>query len=345
MCSIVVTVVSPILFLEYQRVRQWWAKTTCHLKRIEYGEQASNESMQRDLVMILLRADAGDIPSSQPALNVNFLIDTSSLLLRIWLLLLESIALLESSIPAVRCATVAVAAADLTSNSICLVDLALEVKKRGLLGGVGLVIWDAFNYQLSKELQQRKHDTNDASSNQSRGRRAEEHEDDLGGQYTSSVLSAVGNVRKMSHNISCLMEQPKSEHDNAESNAKGEDEVEPSITEDNKTETPDRATDVGKEVTSDEVDIEEDSERALSSTSREAGHTPSNDNKGAHISGSQVEGIVHQEKSEHDQNDNKGGLIAALIGGATLIGGVAVAAVVANNSHDHDKKRKGSSKE
>jgi len=208
--GVIFTIISPVAWLEYIRVSRWWTKTTCHLKTLEYDTHSDNEQVQRDVVMVLLRADADcNFSSQESPINVNFMFDTSSFLLRIWYLLLESISVLESSIPVVRSLTVASSVADLTTNTICLVDLALEVKKRGLLGGAGVLIWDAFQHHLSKELDQRRRQgtTSDrtSSSSDQQGCGDSEAEEKLGGQYTGSIINAVGNVGKITHNVSCLI--------------------------------------------------------------------------------------------------------------------------------------------
>jgi len=89
----------------------------------------------------------------------------------------------------VRCATVASATANLTSDSITLVDLAVEANRRGLLGGIGLMVWDMFQFLLSRELESRSGGTDRGSP------------DDCGGKYTSAVVGAVQNVSKIGHNI------------------------------------------------------------------------------------------------------------------------------------------------
>ena len=318
---LICTVLSPLICLEYIRVSRWWMKTTSHLKKLEYDTQSNHEQMQRDLVMILLRADAVD-DDDQPVINVNLLFDTSSFLLRIWFLLLESISVLESSIPVVRCATVASAAADLTTNTICLVDLALEVKKRGLIGGAGVLIWDAFQHHLSKELKQRKQETYGTSSDQARGSSETDdaEEEELGGQYTGAVMSAVGNVGKISHNVSCLVKSgSRNENDVVEGNdAQGEsshreDPAEPPHPADKEDKTPSTPENVKEAPSPTTIDQDE-------------------------------EEISVQEKSCEHGNDDNGGLMPFLVGGGiALVGavaGIAVHAATNNNGQEQDKRRK-----
>lgn len=142
---------------------------------------------------------------------------------RAWILLLESIAVLESSIPAVRCATVACAAADLTNDTFGLFDLALEVRKRGFLGGAWLFVNDAFHYHYKKELERRKQNISDASSQREHDEYARDC-DNSGGKYTRAVASAVKNLGKVTHNISCLIEM-KNGADELSKNHSGQDNV------------------------------------------------------------------------------------------------------------------------
>jgi len=176
---------SPTVIIEYERVRIWWANASIELGGVEVDpEHPSMADAYKSA--IILRADwvterPGPIPS--------FVIDSTASFQRVWALLLDSIAALERSVPAVRCATVASATANLTSDSITLVDLAVEVNKRGLLGGIGLMVWDAFQFHLSRELENRSGGTDRGLP------------DDCGGKYTSAVVGAVQNVGKIGHNI------------------------------------------------------------------------------------------------------------------------------------------------
>lgn len=196
------TILSPLLFLEYRRVQMWWICITSYMNRMNSEGQSSDVERSRDLAMTLLRTGP-TFDTSQRSIDVNVL-DTSELFLRIWQLLIESISVLESSIPVVRCATIASAAADLTTNTICLVDLALEIKKRGILFGVGIMVWDAFTYHLSREIEQRKQET--AGEDQAHARHTEVREV-FGGKYTGAVVGTVENIGKLSRNIGGLMDQ------------------------------------------------------------------------------------------------------------------------------------------
>ena len=196
------TILSPLLFLEYRRVQMWWACITSYMNRQNSEGQSSDGERSKDLAITLLRADR-TFDTSQRTIDVN-VPDTSELFFRIWQLLIESISVLESSIPVVRCATIASAAADLTTNTICLVDLALEIKNRGILFGVGIMVWDAFTYHLSREIEQRKQET--AGEDQAHARHTEDREM-FGGKYTGAVVGTVENIGKLTRNIGGLMDQ------------------------------------------------------------------------------------------------------------------------------------------
>lgn len=205
MMCFIVTVLCPSMLLECHRAQTWWTRTQSLIIDME-SEVNTGQMIQRDFTIILLTADSED-SASQRILNAKLPLDTSSLLLRIWHLLIESITMLESFIPAARCATVAVAATDLTSNTMTLVNFALEIKQRGLLFGVGMIVLDAFGYHLSKELEKR---TKEADT--STDRTCEEiYTAILPGQFTSAAVDAVANVGKVSHNLSCLMVKKNNE--------------------------------------------------------------------------------------------------------------------------------------
>ena len=209
----VIVVLSPVMLLEYHRVQMWWTRTANYVRSMEVEAQSSDgRIMQRDLAMNLMTADLAEFASQRVA-NANFLVDTSSLLLRVWLLLVESTSVLEAAVPVVRCATITCAAADLTADTMSLVDLALEVKKRGVVCGIGMIVWDFFCYHLSRELEQRKReaDGDSRSTDQARKGHHDDGGEELGGQYTGAAVSAVANFGKLSHNLSCLMEKKKSE--------------------------------------------------------------------------------------------------------------------------------------
>jgi len=340
--GIVLTILSPVLCIEYLRVSQWWAKTTCQLKKFEYDSQSSADGKtQRDLVMILLQSDSTD-DYSESTMGTTFLFDTSSFLLRIWYLLQESISVLESSIPVVRSLTVASSVADLSTNAICLVDLALEVKKRGWLGGAGMMIYDAFTHHLSKEIQQRKQESSSSSTHQDRGSDDTE-EEELGGQYTASIMNAVGNVGKISHNVSCLIQ--KDEHDDGKQD---DDEVVKNSDETNDTETPLPQPANKDEDTGSEIEITHGKVKEATSTLTVDEIAPPVNDKVDHIDPNQgEEEASSQEKSEDNEpsnDDNGGGLMPFLIGGGLAIAGTVAGIALHNNGQDDkDKRRKESS--
>ena len=180
-----VVILLPTVVIEYERVRIWWAKSSTKLVRVKADHEFPSQADAYKSV-IILRADW---EMEQPGLILSFVFDSTASFQRIWAILIDSIAALERSVPAVRCATVASATANLTSDSITLVDLAVEVNRRGLLGGIGLLVWDAFQFHLSRELESRSDGTDRGLA------------DDCGGKYTSAVVGAVQNVGKIGHNI------------------------------------------------------------------------------------------------------------------------------------------------
>jgi len=326
--GIVLMLLSPILCIEYLRVSQWWAKTTCHLKTLEYDSQASNDGQtQRDLVMILLQSDSTD-DYSESTTGTTFLFGTSSFLLRIWHLLEESISVLESSIPVVRSLTVASSVADLSTDAICLVDLALEVKKRGWLGGAGIIIYDAFTHHLSKEIQQRKQESSSSSTHQDRGSDDTE-EEELGGQYTASIMNAVGNVGKISHNVSCLIQ--KDEHDVKDD----EDFLESSLPQ-----SANQDEDTSSEIKSTHGKVEESSKEASPSIDKDV---PVSDKDGNINPNQGEEEASSQEKSDDNEQSNDGdggGLIPFLIGGGLALAGTVAGIALHNNGQDDEDKRR-----
>ena len=198
-------VMSPIVYLEYLRVCRWWDRVVCNIE-----ETKSNDGVATapDSFSIMLEYDYDKL-SSPSFLN--------KMILKIWGLLLESIDLLESSIPVVRCATVACATANLTSDAACLLDLAVEIKNRGLLAGIGMLVVDVFSHHLHEELQRRHAESNNNSSSAERTAVG----DEIGGKYTNSLIKSVGHASKIVHNLSQLQgdgkksKQPPNEKENA----------------------------------------------------------------------------------------------------------------------------------
>lgn len=325
MCTIA-TVMSPMLYLEYHRVRDWWAKTSSRMQNMD-----SRNGLERgDFAMTLLRADACYYLPTQSTNDATLMFDTSSLILRIWSLLLESISVLESTIPVARCATVAGAAADLSSNTFCLFDLALEVQKKGLLGGVGVLLWDAFNYHLSKELEQRQGEVDGIGSGN----------EDLGGQYTDALVNAGRNISKVSRNVSCLMEAQDrnttgSANDDSGNMGGADSDQTSSVKQPNQ--------DGGEQAKSSEElktrDGHSDTQSAEGSAKSEPGDgstftetepVPSRD------------GDTKDSSQENDESDQNGqGALPLLIGGGlAFVGAVAGIAmhVVGNKNNEHDRK-------
>ena len=307
------TILSPSIFLEYCRVQMWWACITSYMNRMDSERRSSDAKRKIDLTMTLLKADR--------SINASVLPDTSDLFLRIWALLLESISVLESSVPVVRCATIASAAVDLTTNTMCLVDLALEVKKRGILCGVGILIWDAFTYHLSQEIEQRKQETvgeDQANEMHTPGR------DEFGGKYTGAVVSSVENIGKLSRNIGGLMDH-KSVSDKTKGGA-SEDGIE--NTKSKETEQPSSVNEEKEEIggsnnVSHQSDYPTDKPLELISFGNETQNNPS-------------------LKDEVDKNEN--GLLPIWIGGglaiAGAVAGLAVHAAAANKGN-HKRKDAG----
>jgi hypothetical protein len=187
-----------LIILEYLRVRRWWARVACS---ISGGQNFEQTETTPDSLAIMVGYDF-DTFSHSLSRETTKLSAVNHLILHTWHLLLESIALLESSIPVVRCATVACAAADLTSDAVCLVDLAVEIKNRGLLYGIGMLIVDAFNHHLYQEIRRRQAENNNNSA-------PDEFDPDIGGKYTGAAIKAVGNATKLAHNVSCLINNNK----------------------------------------------------------------------------------------------------------------------------------------
>ena len=181
-------IMSPIIYLEYLRVRRWWTRVACSIEETKCSDEADTIP---DSLAIMMEYDYDKL-SSPSYLN--------KLIMKIWNLLLESIVMLESSIPVVRCATVACAAANFTSDAACLVDLAVEIKNRGLLAGISMLVIDAFSHHLHEELQRRHTESNDEASPVERIVAS----DELSGKYTNSLIKSVGHASKIVHNLSRL---------------------------------------------------------------------------------------------------------------------------------------------
>jgi hypothetical protein len=323
MC-IIVGVLWPLLLIEYFLLSQWWK---AHFK--------DREDIP-DSVMILLESE--DLSPQLFFYPIALATDSSALFLRVWHLLLESITFLESSVPAVRCATVAACTADLAADTLCLVDLALEVQRRGLVGGVGMLIWDAFNHHLKEELQQRRGNEEgvDTDTNQ---------DEELDSKYTGAVINSARNLGKISQNIGGLM--------NSKKDVDGKQEKEASIKSDDNSKTGKSAEEIseGKDDRAQEVSNEE---RELGST-----HDDDHDDEGVtktEASSSQSEGnITGQEIKQPSQEAESGvkieqkedgkNLIPILVGGGlavvgAFIGGVTVAA--ANKKNDEKQRSRDS---
>jgi hypothetical protein len=316
MMCFIVTVLCPSMLLEYHRVQTWWTRTQSLIVAME-DEVKSGESqmIQRDFTMILLTADSED-SASQRVSNIKFPFDTSSLLLQIWHLLIESITMLESFIPAARCATVAVAATDLTSNTMTLVNFALEIKQRGLLFGVGMIVLDAFGYHLSKELEKRTKEADDSTD-----RTCEEiYTAILPGQFTSAAVDAVANVGKVSHNLSCLMVKRNSEQGG---NTKSDIDV-----------------DIVKEEVSNSLSTEPPSHDVSLANCTQSEIDKNQDNC---ISLKQETSLKEDEQCKEDvgeeQKGENGGLQVLIGGGIALFGAVAGLAVHAAASKGRHKKK------
>jgi len=203
-----IILMSVMIFLEYHRVRRWWTRVACNLSEAEQP--------QTDSIAIMLEYDADQSSRSVSGSIIN-LSALNGLVLKTWNMLLESIVMLENAVPVVRCATVAVEAANLTSNAACLVDLAVQIKKHGLLAGLGILVVDAFSHQLQEELRRRHGDHTSDEGTVSIA-------DDLGGKYTSSLIKSVGNASKIVHNLQRIREgHRKSEEELGASAALHED--------------------------------------------------------------------------------------------------------------------------
>ncbi|KAL7480737.1 hypothetical protein ACHAW6_006400 [Cyclotella cf. meneghiniana] len=187
-------ILAPLITLEYFRVRRWWARVACSISEGQNSEQTETTP---DSLAIMVGYDFDKTSHSLPREKTK-LSPVNHVILRMWHLLLDSITFLESSIPVVRCATVACAAANLTSDAVCLVDLAVEIKNRGLLCGIGMLIIDAFNHHLYQEIRRRQ-----AENNQNGAQ--DKFDPDIGGKYTGAAINAVGNASKLAHNVSCLI--------------------------------------------------------------------------------------------------------------------------------------------
>jgi len=313
----------PLLLTEYYLLSRWWET---HFKGCEDIP---------DSVMILLESE---IFSPKLLFYPTALItDTSALFLRVWNLLLESITLLESSVPAVRCATVAACTADLAADTLCLVDLAFEVQKRGVFGGIGMLILDAFTHHLKEELRQRR-STEGGDTNQ---------DEELDSKYTGAVINSTRNIGKISQNIGGLMNSKKKQDGMKEKDKEG------AMKSDNNGESGRVAEQDSLDIpycsvkNADEIPEVFNQNRGSDSTQGDEVAT----NEGASFRGqsgsTRLDTKQTSQEAESEANieqkdgDDGGNLIPIVIGGGlavlgAFIGGVTVAA--ANNKND-DKRR------
>ena len=186
---------SPLIYVEYLRVCRWWSRVVRNINEPHKDEKATPDSLA---IMLEHDYDGSSISGTRSIMNLSAL---NKLILHMWNLLIESIDLLESFIPVVRCATVACAAANLTNDAACLVDLAVEIKHRGLFGGIGVLLVDAFSHHLQEELCRRQlGNTNDTSADN----QASTPDDDFGGKYTRSLIKSMGHTSKLMHNLNRL---------------------------------------------------------------------------------------------------------------------------------------------
>lgn len=348
-----VTILAPLLCLEYQRVRRWWKKVMIDIQsnRSEDTAEQTPESL-----IILFEVDADD-PSDSFTNFISF-IDQSSVvkLQKAWSLFLESISLLESTIPVVRCATVACTAADLTSDAVCLIDLAVEINKSGLIGGVGMLLWDAFHYHLSVELHQRKDNDNLCGEG---GSEEDQSFGNLGGKYTGAAVKAVGNVEKLAHNIKCLHAK-KSSSDGASVNRSSDEcelatkaetdaKVELKVSQDsNKNVTAAQSQAVVTDPSC-EISDENKCQNPIIATNQDI---KQEDVDTSDTSPPINDRSIRQDKDETTQtetNEEEGdNMMPVWIGGGlallgAVVGGIAVAAN--NNQHNGDRKRRKPSNE
>jgi hypothetical protein len=314
----------PLLLIEYFSLCRWWTK---HFK---------DQDEIPDSVIIMLESE--EFSPKIFFYPIALATDTSALFLRVWKLLLESISFLESSVPAVRCATVACCTADLAVDTLCLVDLAFEVQKRGLIGGIGMLMWDAFNHHLKEELKQRR-STEGGDTNQ---------HDGLDSKYTGAVINSARNIGKISQNIEGLMSSQKKDREGmkekdaavkSEDNCKqggvaGEESSEsPGNT---NTDSSARNDDCLAEVSTDSFSHTQDdaNEKEESRVQNEGGSTCA-ETKQTCIQEAESEVKMEQEK----EGEN---LMPVLIGGGlavlgALVGGITVAAV-SNNKNDEKRR-------
>jgi len=320
---IIAGVLWPLLLMEYFALSRW---LRTHFK--------GSEDIP-DSVMIMLESE--DLSPKLFFYPIALATDTSALFLRVWKLLLESISFLESSVPAVRCATVAACTADLAVDSLCLVDLVFEVQKRGVLGGVGMLIWDAFNHHLKEELQQRR-------SNEG-GDTDQGEDEELDGKYTGAVINSARNIGKISQNIGGLMNSKKDQE--KEGAVKSDDNCEEGRSaEEDSSEIPVRRACSGKndddvpEVSTEETDSDS-SPQAQGDYVKENEASPLESEDGStkletKQTSQEAESEVKTEQKKEGEN-----LMPVLIGGGlavlgALVGGITVAA--ANNKNDEKRR-------
>ena len=308
---IVAVVLSPLLLIEYFALSGWWTR------------HFSDQNAIPDSITIMLESE--DLSPKLFFYPIAQVTDTSALLLRVWKLLLESISLLESSIPAVRYATVASCTANLAVDTMTLVDLAFEIQKRGIIGGVGLLILDAFNHHLKEEIQQRRSDEGDEAG----------EDESFDGKYTGAVMNSARNISKISQNIGGLIASKK---DHQDETAKGDENSNGG--EAARADLSDTPSDDGKASAAENNEVPNVSNEEIDSHSGS-----STSNEGFDTSIETQESCADNADSEIllEQKEEGNKLMPVLIGGGlaiagALIGGMTVAA--ANNKDEHDEKKR-----
>ncbi len=189
--AIYFAIISAILYLEYLQVRHWFYKqlVSQHLNADRDCQTDQNEVIEKKHRAMAILLHGGMNDRGTPTSFV------SLFLLRLWHHLTESISVLEASVPVVRCATVASTSVNLAGDALCLLDLASEIQKRGVLSGIGVIIWDSFCYHLSEELRNRKEGSQDLHWD----------EEVINGRYTTAAVGAMDRFGKLSRNLSSLM--------------------------------------------------------------------------------------------------------------------------------------------
>lgn len=194
--NLCVLILLPLVCFEVMRVSEWIVQCRC----AEDWFRLRNQDTLRAAIRLGESWVSPLFPLDMTPMEIILSQDTYSpfmpgKLLQVWLNVQSSVVALESGLTAMKCVHTAKVATDVAFHVVSLTKFGMELKSKGFVLGLGMIVFDIFHFHLKKS-------SSDPSS---------QHDSNFRGRHTAAVVDIAGKSQMFTRNVSELVEDSKDE--------------------------------------------------------------------------------------------------------------------------------------